>query len=183
MVDRKKDDDDLSGDVHAAIRIDNERDIHQDPGYGIRQLADIALRALSPGVNDPTTALNCIGYLGAILERLTERQIPEGLRRDPDQKTVVLLRHRSYRQHVEDAFVKVGRFARSDARVVMALIKGLGGAYALARQLGSDERAELLRDAAEAIAVPTIEQAATTWDRESVEQVMSSCFPPAEANP
>jgi uncharacterized membrane protein len=46
------------------------RDMGQDLGYGIRRLTDIALRALSPAVNDPTTAVTCIGYLGACLERL-----------------------------------------------------------------------------------------------------------------
>jgi uncharacterized membrane protein len=47
----------------------------QDPSYGVRQLADVALKALSPGVNDPTTAADAIQHLGAVLA--------EAYRRDP----------------------------------------------------------------------------------------------------
>ncbi len=43
--------------VMPLITIGHERDIDQDPGFGIRQLIDIALRAISPGINDPTTAV------------------------------------------------------------------------------------------------------------------------------
>lgn len=171
--------DELSSEAHAAIRIDNERNIHQDPGYGIRQLADIAIRALSPGVNDPTTALNCIGYLQAIVERLTERQIAGGLQRDPDQQPEVFVRHRHFGQYVEDGFVEVGRFARSDARVVMALIKGLGGGYRVALGVGAEDRAGLLRTVAESIATSATEAASSEWDRRSIEQMLDASFAPS----
>lgn len=60
-------DDELSGSLTKAILLGQTRTIAQDPGFGIRQLVDIALRALSPGVNDPTTAADVVHHLVAPL--------------------------------------------------------------------------------------------------------------------
>ena len=60
-------------DVLAAFTIASERDLDQDVDFGLRQLTDITLKALSPGINDPMTAVTCISYLRSILVRLTER--------------------------------------------------------------------------------------------------------------
>jgi uncharacterized membrane protein len=49
--------------IESAVRVGRVRSISTDPGYGMRQLVDIGLRALSPGVNDPTTAVDAIQHL------------------------------------------------------------------------------------------------------------------------
>ncbi len=56
--------------LQAAYSIARYRTVEQDAAFGIRQLVDIALRALSPGINDTTTAVMCVDYLTAILARL-----------------------------------------------------------------------------------------------------------------
>jgi len=48
-----------------CYRIGNQRTLDQDVGFGLRQLVDIALKALSPGINDTTTAVMCVARLGA----------------------------------------------------------------------------------------------------------------------
>ncbi len=58
--------------IHKHLIIERERDIVQDARFGVRQIADIALRALSPAVNDPTTGVLCIKYLQAVFERLVQ---------------------------------------------------------------------------------------------------------------
>jgi uncharacterized membrane protein len=55
--------------------VGHHRTVEQDIGVGIRQLVDIALRALSPALNDPATAAMCIDFLSAILARLASRRI------------------------------------------------------------------------------------------------------------
>lgn len=62
----------------SACFIGTYRSLDQDPAFGVRQLVDVALRAISPGVNDTTTAVTCIDYLGAILARVADRQVPRG---------------------------------------------------------------------------------------------------------
>ncbi len=58
------------GCVHAAVRVGNSRTVHGDPAYGIRQLVDVALIALSSGVNDATTARDAVLHAAALLTRL-----------------------------------------------------------------------------------------------------------------
>jgi uncharacterized membrane protein len=58
------------------------RTLTQDPVFAIDQLVEIAIRALSPAVNDPFTALTCIDWLTDALCRVSERELPGGVRRD-----------------------------------------------------------------------------------------------------
>jgi len=60
-------------DVARALTISSYRTVNQDAAFGIRQLVDIALKALSPGINDTTTAITCIDHLGAILVSVVGR--------------------------------------------------------------------------------------------------------------
>lgn len=61
--------------LNAAFTVGPFRTVEQDAAYGIRQIVDIALKALSPAINDTTTAINCVDFLGAILARLASRRI------------------------------------------------------------------------------------------------------------
>jgi uncharacterized membrane protein len=63
--------------VDALFAVSAERTIEQDPGFGIQQIVDIAARALSPGVNNPSTAALCLDYLCALFVRLACRQNPQ----------------------------------------------------------------------------------------------------------
>jgi uncharacterized membrane protein len=70
----------LSTRLAAAWRIGEARTVEQDAAFGLRQLVDIALKALSPGINDATTAVSCVDYLGALLVRLADRRIESPVR-------------------------------------------------------------------------------------------------------
>ena len=67
---------DMIAALQAAYTISRHRTLQQDAAFGIRQIVDMALRALSPGINDTTTAVMCVDYLTAILARLASRNIP-----------------------------------------------------------------------------------------------------------
>ncbi len=62
--------------IRKAISLGRERDLSADPAFGFRQMIDIAERALSPGVNDPTTATQCLDHLHDLLRRLAHRPLP-----------------------------------------------------------------------------------------------------------
>ncbi len=64
------------GELNSCFGINRYRTIEQDVGFGIRQIVDIALKALSPGVNDTTTAITCIDFLGEIIGELAQRTFP-----------------------------------------------------------------------------------------------------------
>jgi uncharacterized membrane protein len=65
--------------LRAALSVGRMRTLDEDVAFGIRQLVDVALKALSPGINDSTTAEMCLDRLGAVLVRLADR--PVGVRR------------------------------------------------------------------------------------------------------
>lgn len=81
----------LCRDINEAVATGFERTSVQDIGFGFRQLVDVAARALSPGINDPTTAVHVLGHLSALLCRLVERDPgPERVRDDDGRVRVVL---------------------------------------------------------------------------------------------
>jgi uncharacterized membrane protein len=80
--------------ISQAIDLASERTASQDIGFGIRQLVDIAAKALSPGVNDPTTAVHTLGHLSAILGSIAELPVQAtGLTDDDDRVRVVINPH------------------------------------------------------------------------------------------
>jgi len=56
--------------LRGLIAIGHERTIEQDPAFSIRVMVDIAIKALSAAINDPTTAVQVLGYLGEALQKL-----------------------------------------------------------------------------------------------------------------
>jgi uncharacterized membrane protein len=110
--------------VRRAVAVASARDVEQDVAYGLRQLTDIAVRALSPSVNDPTTAATCIGYVQAILERLAATALPAEVRRFPERDATLILPRKDEQAYLE-ALVQISRYAE-DARVLDALLRATG---------------------------------------------------------
>lgn len=162
--------------IKNLVNIASARDLAQDAAYGFRQLADIALRALSPSLNDPTTALTCVSYLGACLDRVTSRELPSQVRRDPGRSLEAVIRRVGYDAYV-DPFVEIGRFAGSNARVVCALLDALGGPLRTAEHLGAHDRVRTLRAAADAIAERGLAAARTDADRREIERALGERRP------
>jgi uncharacterized membrane protein len=75
--------------LRAHFSVGDFRTVEQDAGFGIRQIVDIAMKALSPGVNDTSTAVSCLDYLGAILFQLAGRQLTSAFRSKKDAQRVI----------------------------------------------------------------------------------------------
>ena len=75
-------DDKLAARLRELVTIGEFRVPNQDPGFGVRQIVDIGLKALSPGVNDTSTAVSCLDYLGSILSFLATRRGVSAYRTD-----------------------------------------------------------------------------------------------------
>jgi uncharacterized membrane protein len=166
--------------IRRCVIIRDERDLTQDTALGIRQLTDIALRAISPAANDPTTAVTCIGYLQAVLEQVAGRACPTAVRRFADRQVVVVTRQRTFQEQVE-AFLEIGRYASTDARVAGAVLEAFGRIAEAAAAVKAGDHVALLAAVAAAVAGPAIERAPTDLDRtllaerlQRVEQVTSS---------
>jgi uncharacterized membrane protein len=77
--------------LENGIELGGERTFEQDPKYAIRLLVDIAIRALSPAVNDPTTAVQALDQIEDLLLRLGQRQLEIGAFRDSDGKLRLMI--------------------------------------------------------------------------------------------
>lgn len=106
--------------------VGRQRTVEQDAAFGIRQLVDVALRALSPGVNDTTTAVMCIDHLSAILVCLTDRKIECCFRCD-DGEMRLLTYGPTYADLVGNSFDQI----RQNASANVAILEGLLGALEL----------------------------------------------------
>lgn len=111
----------LKGAVSTAIRLGYERTAAQDVGYGLRQLTDVANKALSPGINDPTTAVHALGHISAILCQLAGRDLRPIVLSDQDSVVRVVLRRPSFAEFVDIAITQPRRYGSSDPQVMQRL--------------------------------------------------------------
>lgn len=97
-------DDDLADRLNACVGIGRDRTMQQDLSFGVRQLVDIGVRALSPGVNDPTTAVQVIDRLHGLLRLLGSKAMPTARHRDGSGVLRVELAAASWEDYVHLAF-------------------------------------------------------------------------------
>lgn len=140
---------DWPDDLLDFVSIGRHRNVEQDVAFGIQQLVDITLKALSPGINDTTTAIMAIDYLGAIVGRLAQREFPARLRSD-GQHLRILARTSDFETYVRLAFDLPRINARGNHAVFRRLLRALAVAADAAcspdRKPVLGEQARLLMD-------------------------------------
>lgn len=111
--------------VCAAVGIGATRTMQQDVSYGLRQLADIALKALSPGINDPTTAQDAIFHTAAVLAEILQRDPPPRHRTDGGGRHLLIDEQPTHDELVELAFDETRRAAANQPTVSVYLLEAL----------------------------------------------------------
>jgi uncharacterized membrane protein len=119
------------------------RTLMQDPVFAIDQLVEIAIRALSPAVNDIFTALTCIDWLCAGLSRVSIRTLAEGIYLDREGRIRLIETDPSYDRMVNRAFDKVRQSAAGMPAVIIRMLDAL--ATIEDGSISSDQRRVLLR--------------------------------------
>ena len=110
--------DDLHTRVAAAVVTRHERTAAQDVAFGLRQLVDVAVKALSPGINDPTTAVHALGHCSALLCDLAVRDLGPRLLHDDDGTLRVVLHRPSLADLLELAVTQPRRYGAADPVVL-----------------------------------------------------------------
>lgn len=103
--------------LRAGIVLSEERTADQDIGFGLRQLVDIAGKALSPGVNDPTTAIQVIDQLHDLLRRLAARPLPPLRRTTSDGRLAVLVPTPDFETYLVLAVEEIAHYGSDSARL------------------------------------------------------------------
>ena len=112
---------DMIADLNRAYGISRHRTIEWDPSFGIRQIVDIALKALSPGVNDTSTAIMCVDYLTAILARLSGRRYPPSHRYEGEALRVIA-RVPTFGALLAEAFDQIRGSAEGNVAIIARML-------------------------------------------------------------
>lgn len=129
--------------ARAAIRLGRTRTMEQDLAFGFQQLVDIALRALSPGVNDPTTAREAIVHLGSALKGLLTRNLPPQVLMDERGRRLVRAHDLTHADYLDLAVDEIRQAATSQPGVIAVLLDTLGMLVGELQDV--PERAQLVR--------------------------------------
>jgi uncharacterized membrane protein len=111
-----------------AIEMGEERTFEQDPKYAIRLLVDIAIKALSPAINDPTTAVQALNQIEDLLLRLGRRELEIGDFRDRDGQVRLIVPYPAWEDFLRLAFDEIASYGAQSVQVMrrmMALVNDL----------------------------------------------------------
>lgn len=111
--------------IRHAIETDAERSVDSDPTFGIRQLADIAVRALSTGVNDPSTAVDVIQHLKVPVREILALEPPMRVLEGAEGQRAFLTETLSRSDYVHSAFSEIRLSAGGQPAVLKALLDTL----------------------------------------------------------
>ncbi len=111
--------------ARQAVHIGFERTLQQDPRFGVRQLVDISLRALSPAINDPYTGVQVVHHLAAIESVLASRAIGDDVRRAQDGSVLVWLPYPGFAAFLEMGCGQIRRCGAHEPLVLAALLQML----------------------------------------------------------
>jgi uncharacterized membrane protein len=112
-----------AGTLRPHVQIGPSRTLAQDLEFARDQLLELALRALSPGINDPFTAMNALDRLGAAIARMGRIVIPGPRRRDEDGVVRVVVQQVDYTSFVHGCFAPIRQAARGSFNVQLRLLE------------------------------------------------------------
>lgn len=105
------------------VHIGFERTLQQDVRFGLRQMVDIALRALSPAINDPYTGVQVVHHLSAVEVVLASREIRDDVRRDGSGNVLVWLPYPGFATYLHVGCSQIRRYGTREPLVLAALLQ------------------------------------------------------------
>jgi uncharacterized membrane protein len=176
----KRSSEQLAEKVNSMFALGYQRTSGQDLGFLVDQLVEIAVRALSTGVNDPFTATVCLDNIGSALCRLVQRDMPSPFRYDAQDQLRVITPVVTFSDLTDAAFNPIRQYGRSSAAVTNRLLDTIALVARFAHRPA--DRATLLRHA-EMITRGAGEGLPEAQDRRAVEErclaVRQLCSEPA----
>jgi uncharacterized membrane protein len=127
------------GAAARCVHLGKDRTMEHDVAFGFRQLVDVAERALSPGTNDPTTAVQALDELHDLLRRLATRPLPDGVHRDADDEVRLLTPAPRFEDFLSLALEEVDHYGADASQVQVRIDQLLAdlAAAAIPEHLGA----------------------------------------------
>ena len=133
--------------LEHSVAVGDERTMRQDPAFAFRLLADISSKALSPGVNDPSTATQALDQIEVLLRQLAQRRLTPGVLRDPDNRVRLRYPAPSWEDYVSLALDETRQYGEGSvqvARRLKALLQSLIRAVPPYRRAAVDAQLALM---------------------------------------
>lgn len=161
-------DDALVRSAREAFALGPRRTLIQDLELPFQQLAEIAVRSLSPSLHDPFTALRCIARLADGLDEVMARSEPRGARRDAEGRIRLLLSTASFGSVVEAGLTELRTSSASNSHVMARLLDRMAN---LVRRARTDSQRKVLLDHAQMIYEAALPHAADVTTRETLDRM------------
>lgn len=107
--------------IDGALSYGKERNDTQDIAFALRQLTDVTTKALSPGINDPTTAVHSLGHASALICEMAQYDLRDQLHYDKTGRLRVICRRPGFGQLLDDAITQPRRYGAADTAVLIRL--------------------------------------------------------------
>lgn len=165
-ISREKPEKDTEAAINHHLIVGDNRTAEQDAEYAIRQLVEIAVRALSPGINDPFTAITCIDRLGNAMAFLLDRRFPAEQHFDEDGCLRLQLKPFSFTGMLAAAFNQIRQNTGFHVAVIISLLETLRG---LAAQARTSEQKNAIKTQVDAIYTTSLNEVKIKADLEDIE--------------
>jgi len=129
--------------IGEAVIVGVSRTMQQDIDFGLRQLNDIGLRALSAAVNDQTTAIEVILRVASVMRPLLIRDLPAEVHRDGHGRTLVTTADLDHAEYVRHAYGQIRLYAAPHPQVALAIVRSLRMLRAAAESVPGDRSAAI----------------------------------------
>lgn len=120
---REKVDQELKNKLTDMFIIGKDRTYEQDPEFAFDQLVEVAIRALSPGINDPITAITCIDRIASALSQLAQRKFPSPYLYNKNNKLCVISKPITFSDITDTALNQIRQYGRPSAAVTIHLLE------------------------------------------------------------
>lgn len=140
----------FADEVRRSIDLGYERTLDQDAGFGFRQLEDIAVKAVSPAINDPVTAATALGHMGDLLSRIVGSRLGPSVHRDGDGAARAVVPDRDLQYYLELSCGQLRRYGSSEPTVLTSILQMLRDVAVSCRD--DRQRADIARAAENTVA-------------------------------
>ncbi|MDQ3622297.1 MAG: DUF2254 domain-containing protein [Verrucomicrobiota bacterium] len=157
--------------ARALFVIGDFRTVEQDAGFGIRQIVEIAMKALSPGVNDTSTAVSCLDYLSAILSRFAGRSLEPLAGDERAEQHRVIAPAASFADYVAKSLDEIRLSASGNVSILLQMLCLIGRVASVTRD---SQRTQVLIEHARIIAELADHSVRAPYDRGRINTELAS---------
>lgn len=159
-------DEDLMNKILEDFTIQGERIAYNDYRFSLQKIVDIALRAISPGINDPNTAIHCINILGVLLSQLGEIRGRYTVIRRENCKSEIVYEDFNFKEDIYFSFHQIVNYGKADISVVIAIFNSLKNI----NNSSSDDKISIIEEFADYVYMNSIENFSHDLDIEILDR-------------